>query len=208
MYLEGGLKQYLDDLASSKPAPGGGSAAAAAGALGVAALSMVANFTIGKEKYKAVEAEMKTLLATAEGCRMKLQRLIDADVVAYGMVSAAYKLPKETDDQKKIRTKAIQAALREAMQVPLETCRILADAMALCAPLVEKGNTNLASDVAVGAQLIAAAYDAAFVNVEMNLSGLDDAELKVRLRDELVSKSVKIVQAGKAIGERVRKGMK
>lgn len=100
MYVEGKFKEYIDDLASGKPAPGGGSGAAAVGALGTALLSMVANFTIGKKKYADVEQEMQEILNKSKKLRSRCERLIDEDVAAYSCVSAAYSMPKETDEQK------------------------------------------------------------------------------------------------------------
>jgi len=188
MYFEGKFKEYLDDLASNKPAPGGGSGAAAAGALGISLLSMVANFTIGKKKYQDVEAEIKEILSSTEKLRAKLEGLIDEDVAAYGEISAAYKMPKESDEEKKARTEAIQAALKTAMAVPLAICRNLSEAIKLCGPLLEKGNMNLVSDVGVGAELIAAGFASGLLNVEINLSGIKDSEMVEQIKTELYPK--------------------
>ena len=188
MYFEGKFKEYLDDLASNKPAPGGGSGAAAAGALGISLLSMVANFTIGKKKYQDVEAEIKEILSSTEKLRAKLEGLIDEDVAAYGEISAAYKMPKESDEEKKARTEAIQAALKTAMAVPLAICRNLSEAIKLCGPLLEKGNVNLVSDVGVGAELIAAGFASGLLNVEINLSGIKDSEMVEQIKTELYPK--------------------
>jgi formiminotetrahydrofolate cyclodeaminase len=185
MYVEGKFKEYLDDLASNKPAPGGGSAAAAAGALGVSLLSMVANFTVGKEKYKDVEPEMKKILSSSEKLRAELQKLIDQDIIAYKEVSTAYKMPRESEEQKKAKSNAIQAALKTAMSVPLAICRNLFEAVNLCQPLLEKGNVNLISDVGVAAELIACAFASALLNVEINLAGIKDTKLVNDIRQEL-----------------------
>jgi formiminotetrahydrofolate cyclodeaminase len=192
MYFEGQFKQYMDDLASYKPAPGGGSAAAAAGALGVSLLSMVANFTVGKEKYKDVEAEIQEVLSSSEKLRTELQKLIDDDVVAYKGVSAAYKMPKESDKEKTARSEAIQAALKQAMSVPLAICRNLYEAISLCEPLLEKGNVNLVSDVGVAAELIAGGFASAVLNVEINLAGIEDPDMASKIRDELSSREKQI----------------
>lgn len=192
MYFEGQFKQYMDDLAGKKPAPGGGSAAAAAGALGVSLLSMVANFTVGKDKYKDVEAEVQEILSSAEKLRLELQRLIDEDVVAYKEVSAAYKMPKESEKEKTARSEAIQAALKQAMSAPLAICRNLYEAIGLCGPLLEKGNVNLVSDVGVAAELIAGGFASAVLNVEINLSGIKDPDMVSKIRDELSSKEKQI----------------
>jgi formiminotetrahydrofolate cyclodeaminase len=192
MYLEGRFKEYVDDLAAKKPAPGGGSAAAAVGALGVSLLSMVANFTLGKEKYKDVEPEIREILSSSEKLRAGLEKLVDEDVVAYQKVSAAYKMAKDTEEQKKARTEAIQAALRTAMAAPLAACRSLSEAMKLCQPLLEKGNANLVSDVGVGAEFIAAGFISALLNVEINLASIKDSDLVTKLRQELSEKEKEI----------------
>jgi formiminotetrahydrofolate cyclodeaminase len=192
MYVQGNFKEYLDDLAAKKPAPGGGSAAAAVGALGVSLLSMVANFTVGKDKYKDIEAEMQELLSSAEGLRAELQKLVDEDVAAYQEVSAAYKMPKDSDEQKTTRSEAIQAALKTAMQVPLATCRNLFEAGKLCEPLLEKGNVNLVSDVGVAAEFIAAGFVSALMNVEINLGGIKDEDFVAKIRQELSPKEEQI----------------
>ena len=192
MYLEGKFKEYLNDLAARKPAPGGGSAAAAAGALGVGLLSMVANFTTGKEKYKNVEAEIRQVLSSSEKLRGELQKLIDEDIVAYQKVSSAYKMSKETEEDKKARTQAIQTALKDAMAVPLAACRNLFEAVKLCRPLLEKGNQNLVSDVGVAAELIASAFESALLNIEINLSAIKDRDLADEISKELSAKGKQI----------------
>ncbi len=192
MYFEGKFKKYLDDLAAKKPAPGGGSAAAAVGAIGVGLLSMVANFTIGKDKYKDVEPEIQELLTSAEDLRAALQKLIDEDVAAYQKVSTAYKMPRENQQEKAARSHAIQAALKDAMAVPLAICRNLFDAAQLCEPLLQKGNVNLLSDVGVGAEFIASGFASALLNVEINLSSIKDEDLAAKIRAELSPKEKQI----------------
>jgi len=192
MYAEGKFREYLDDLAAGKPAPGGGSAAAAAGALGVGLLSMVANFTTGREKYKNVEAEIRKVLYSSEKLRGELQKLIDEDILAYQKVSSAYKMPKETEEDKKARTEAIQTALKDAMAVPLAACRNLFEATKLCRPLLEKGNQNLVSDVGVAAELIASAFESALLNVEINLSAIKDRDFADEISKELSAKGKQI----------------
>ncbi len=192
MYFEGKFKEYLDDLAAKKPAPGGGSAAAAVGAIGVGLLSMVANFTIAKDKYKDVEPEIQELLTSAEDLRAALQKLIDEDITAYQTVSAAYKMPRENQQEKATRSHAIQAALKDAMAVPLAICRNLFDAAQLCEPLLQKGNVNLLSDVRVGAEFIASGFASALLNVEINLSSIKDEDLAAKIRAELSPKEKQI----------------
>ncbi|MDD5326189.1 MAG: cyclodeaminase/cyclohydrolase family protein [Phycisphaerae bacterium] len=192
MYLEGKFKEYMDDLAAKKSAPGGGSAAAAVGAMGVSLLSMVANFTLGKKEYQYVEPEIREILSSSEKLRIVLEQLVDEDVAAYKKVSEAYKMAKETEEEKKARAETIQAALRIAMEAPLAVCRNLYEAAKLCRPLLEKGNTNLVSDVGVGAEFIAAGFVAALLNVEINLASIDDSGLAANIRQELSEKEKKI----------------
>ena len=191
MYREG-FKGYLDDLASRKPAPGGGSGAALVGACGAALLSMVANFTIGKEKYKGVEAEIKEALASSEKYRKELAELADKDVEAYQGLSAAYTMPKESDEEKAKRSGAIQKALIAALKVPLETARACFEAAKLCRTLLDKGNVNLVSDVGVGAEFLASGYKAALLNVEINLSQIKDTRLVEQVREEIETKQKEI----------------
>lgn len=175
MYRES-FVQYLDDLASSKPAPGGGSAAALVAALGVSLMSMVANFTIGKEKYKDFEEEMKNVLSSSESLRLQLTDLVDEDVESYRKLSSAYKLPKDSPADKETRFEAIQKGLRQALSVPLEICMCCHRASKLCQVIAEKGNLNLISDVGVAVAFLESAFESALLNVEINLGGIKDKE--------------------------------
>src|SRR5262245_12711668 len=125
------ISRFLDELASSSPAPGGGSAAALAGAAGAALTSMVCRLTIGKKKYAGVEEEMKELLEKSEDLRSMFTRMIDRDAHAFNKVMEAFGLPKETDDQNALRSAAIQEATKEAALVPLELMKHVIDAFAL-----------------------------------------------------------------------------
>ena len=172
---------YLGDLAANKPAPGGGSAAALAGAIGCALISMVANFTVGKEKYKAVEGEMQDLLKKSEELRAQLQKLVQDDIEAYSKFDKAYKMPKDA----KGRKEAVEEALKTAASVPLEICRCAHSAMKLLPTALEKGNKNLITDVGVPAHLLKAAFDSALINVEVNLKWIKDEEFIAKTREIL-----------------------
>ena len=145
------LGSFLDDLASSKPAPGGGSVAALAGALGAALVSMVGSLTVGKEKFKDVEPEVQALMAKSEALRHRLLAYIDEDVAAFNGYSAAANLPKDTAEQKAARSAAIQKALMNAVDPPMNTARACVDVLDLCLPIAEKGNVQAVSDAGVGA---------------------------------------------------------
>ena len=124
--MEAKIQPFLNELASDAPAPGGGSAGAAVGAMGAALVSMVCNLTIGKEKFVAVEPEMKEVLAKSEALRAELTQFITDDTEAFNMVMAAFRRPKETDTEKAARREAIQAATKQATLVPLATARACA----------------------------------------------------------------------------------
>jgi len=173
-YLEESLKTYSDALASGGPTPGGGSAAALVGALGAALNSMVANFTVGREKFAAVDAQARDLLAESEHLRADLERLTQADTEAYAQVSAAYKMPRDTDEEKAARQDAIQEALKAAAQVPMEAVRACHRVLEIANELLAVGNPNLITDVGVAARFALAALECATLNAEINLIHIKD----------------------------------
>ena len=168
------ITTYLDDLASNKPAPGGGSAAALAGALGAALGSMVLNFTVGREKFAAVEAQAQAALVECERLRGALTELIQADIDAYSKYSAATSLPKGTDEEKAHRSTTIQQAMKDAAAVPMEVCRECFEMLKVARRILETGNPNLVSDVGCAAELAFAALRAALLNVEVNHAFIKD----------------------------------
>jgi len=167
MYMTRSLGEYLDDLAAKKPAPGGGSAAALTGAIAAGLLSMVANFTIGKERYKQVEEDVRRLLGSSERIRKGLSALVDEDVKVYQNVSEAF----ATKDPKKK-----EEALKEASIVPVNICKFAYEGVHIASELAEKGNANLITDVGVAAELFGAAFIGAELNVSVNLRGISDKE--------------------------------
>lgn len=181
------LAGFLDDVASSSPAPGGGSVAALAGALGAALTSMVCNLTIGKKKYAGVEEEMNRILKNSEDLRARFTVLIGKDAEAFNKVMEAYSLPKENDAQRALRDAAITAATKEATMVPLEVMKHCIDALALCQNVAANGNRNSVSDAGVSALMLHAACAAAALNVKINLKGLNDLEFVNWKTDEVES---------------------
>jgi formiminotetrahydrofolate cyclodeaminase len=168
------LQTFLDELASAEPAPGGGSVAALSGALAASLVAMVCRLTIGKKGYEAVSAEMQTILPRAETLQRELADLMQADTDAYTRVMNAYKLPKTTDDEKDARTRAIQAALQHASDVPLRVAEQCVQVLALARVVAEKGNKNAASDGGVGALMAEAGARGAAFNVAINLASITD----------------------------------
>jgi formiminotetrahydrofolate cyclodeaminase len=181
------LKSFLDELASASPAPGGGSVAALAGALGAALSSMVCRLSIGRKKYAGVEEEMKKILAQAEELREQFTVLIDKDAAAFNKVMEAYSLPKESEPQKALRTAAIREATKEATLVPLQVMKHCIDALALVQAVAASGNANSISDAGVAALMLHAAVEGAAQNVRINLKGLDDTEFVGWKSEELSS---------------------
>ena len=199
--FDASVTAFLDSLASSAPAPGGGSVAALSGAMAAALVSMVCNLTIGKQRYADVEAEMRDLLDRAEALRHEMQDLAQADLEAFNRLAAAYKLPRTTEADIAIRRDAIQASLRRATEVPLRTARTAAAVLPLCPAVAERGNQAAVSDVGVAALLAQAAVRSALLNVDINLRLLEDsiyirqvrAEVE-RLTDGLAVESERIVE--------------
>lgn len=203
------ITAFLDDVASSSPAPGGGSVAALAGALGAALASMVCNLTIGKKKYAEVEEDMKKVLVAIEPLRETFTRLISKDTLAFQKVMETYALPKDTDPQKALRSAAITEATKEATLVPLEVMKHCIDALALAQEVASKGNVNSISDAGVCAQMLHAACEGAALNVKVNLNALNDADFvgwKLEEVGSLLSTSRMMLEEVQSIvEERMRK---
>ncbi len=179
------VSEYVEQLASKRPAPGGGSAAALVGALGAALGEMVANFTVGKKKFAEVEEEVGAALATLTDLRRRLLGLTDADAEAYTKVGAAYAMPKDTEEQKADRAQAIEQALQAAAEVPRQVVLISGQVLVELPVLLEKGNPNLLSDVGVAAKLALAAAECGWLNVEINLAFIKDEKFTTQLREEM-----------------------
>jgi formiminotetrahydrofolate cyclodeaminase len=201
MYLDKPLREYLDDLASRKPAPGGGSSAALIAALGAGLMSMTANYTIGNEKYKANEEKVAELLIKVEKARLEFASLVDKDVETYNKLSAGIKeLGKDSEK--------LGELYREAADVPFDICRLSGECMKLCAILVDVGNKNLITDTAAAAVFFESAFFVAKFNVYDNLRNVKDMEYieKVhkalapleeempKLREEIVEKCEDVVE--------------
>jgi methenyltetrahydrofolate cyclohydrolase len=168
------VESFLDALASSAATPGGGSAAAIMGGMGAALVSMVCNLTIGKKKYAEVEADMKDILAKAEDLRHRMTGAIQEDVRAFDTVMAAYGMPKETDSEKEARGETIQAALKQATEVPIRCCHLAREVIDLALVASEKGNLNVISDAGVGVLAAYAALRSAALNVYINAKMISD----------------------------------
>ena len=185
MYLDKPLQEYLDDLASSQPTPGGGSAAALSGSMGAALACMVARLTLGKVNYADVQEEIAMLVQQAEQLRSRFQQLMQEDIDAYGRLSACFKMPRGTSEEKAARTSAIQAQLVEAALVPLEMAERAAELMQHCQRIAEIGNTSVLSDIGVAAMLASSAGTGASWMVRTNLQAMKDLERASELNSRL-----------------------
>ena len=196
------LAQFLDDVASSEPAPGGGTVAAIAGSMAAALAAMVGRLTVGRKKYADVEGEFRGIITQAEELRARLRRLADEDAAAYGEVMKAYAIPK---DQAEARKAAIQAAMWGAAQTPMRTLEAARDVAKLCVRAAAAGNVNARSDGGVGGMLAGAAAKGAYYNVLINIQGMEPSDQTKALRERaravaaeaigLAEESAKIVEA-------------
>jgi formiminotetrahydrofolate cyclodeaminase len=172
------IKQFLKDLASKKPAPGGGSASALAGAMGAALVGKVARLT--KENPEVSKIAQKT-----DNLRDELLKLSDKDCQAYGEVVKAYRLPKGSETQNAIRKTRIQEALKQAAEVPMETAKKSLEVLYLASFVAAHGNQNAVSDARCAIELATAAVYGALENVRVNLPYLEDQRFAGNLRDKM-----------------------
>lgn len=172
------VHQFIQALASPEPTPGGGTAAAVAGAMGTGLLIMVAGLarTRGNtdDERAALSGVRERLVPLADA----LERCADRDTEAFNVVMAAYRRPKATDEEKAARKAAIADAMRGATEAPLETLRLVVQALELGETVARHGNPSAASDVGVGAGLLTAAADGAAANVRINLDSLADEDYR------------------------------
>lgn len=199
------LKDFLDEVASSSPAPGGGSVAALSGSLSAALSSMVCHLTIKKKKYEDVRDEIHLILTKCESLRNELTELIDKDTAAFNQVMDAFKMPKDNDEQREQRKNKIQLALKNATHSPLKIAQLCYDLLNLNIVIAEKGNVNSITDTGVSALLANTGIESAALNVRINLGSIKDEkfieETEKELKEieenaeELTNKIMKIVKA-------------
>jgi methenyltetrahydrofolate cyclohydrolase len=176
----GTIDDFLEQLASAAPTPGGGSAAAIMGAMGAALVSMVCNVTLGKKGQEQAVAEMQAVRAESEKLRARLTAMVDEDIAAFDGLMAAYKLPKAGEDDKARRSAAIQASLHRATEVPLDCARACAAVIALAGRATAQGYRGVISDAGAGVVAAHAALRSAALNVYINAPALEDKEFARR----------------------------
>ena len=169
--------EFVDLLASDAPAPGGGSAAALEGALGAALTAMVCGLTVGKKKYAEFEALAAETQKKAADLKARFVDVMDRDTEAFNVVSAAFGMPKATDEEKAARSAAIQKGLEGCTKTPFEMMELAVEALELTASILGKSNDSAASDLGVSALSLRAAIQGAWLNVLINIGSLKNKEL-------------------------------
>ena len=177
--------EFIRDLGSSAPAPGGGSVAAMNGATAAALIEMVANLTIGSAKYEAVHEEMKSIQQKMCEVKEEFVYYINKDSEAFMELMASYKLPKETEEEKAFRKAEIQRTTKQAALVPYEIGKLAYTLLPLTETVIVKGNTNAITDGMIATINARAAVKSAFLNVKINLGSIQDAEFVKQLADSM-----------------------
>jgi formiminotetrahydrofolate cyclodeaminase len=202
------LKQFLEKTANNEPVPGGGSISALHGAIAAALTEMLANITIGKKNYSAVEETMKLNATKASALRTKFLTDIDRDAEAYNLVFQAFRLPKDTDEQKVLRSEKIQEATKVAALVPMEVAERAFELLDLISETTRKGSKNAITDGCVAMMTCRTAVLGALLNVRINLASIRDerfvkefSEKCNRIEKETLRKEQELMEF---VGEEVR----
>ena len=184
MLTELTIKDFISKVISNDPVPGGGSVSALNGALAAALSAMVANLTVGRKKYAEVNDLMQELSTRFEKLSQKLIEDVDRDSDAYNRVFSAFKLPKETDEEKQLRSEAIQKETKYAAQVPMEVARAVYEVLPQIDAIAQKGNSNAVTDACVSMMCARTAILGALLNVRINLTSIKDEAFVNAMREE------------------------
>lgn len=204
LITEQSFKDVMDSLASSTPAPGGGTAAALAGVMAASLVQMVANLTLGKKKYLEVHELMQDTLVRASELRGRLSELSEEDARAYEEVMQAYKFPKSTPEELTVRNQAIERALHGAAIVPLRTAEAVMQVLDLTAQVAQAGNQNALTDAGVASLLAHASLQAAVYNVRVNIAMLNPRpSWATEMETEVHSLEAKAVEVSRLVAAKV-----
>jgi len=198
------LRDFVNELSTDSPAPGGGSVSALSGALSAALSSMVANLTHGKKGYEEHNELMEEIAVKAQELKDKYLQSIDEDTRAFNLVMEAFRLPKKTEEDKKIREKKIEEATKEATRVPLKVLEITQELLDLAEVVADKGNVNSVSDAGVAAIQARACAEGAYLNVIINLKGLSDQQFVGEVKNRAETLLREIQQKATDIYEKVK----
>lgn len=198
------IDTFLDELASGAPTPGGGSVAAVTGAMAAGLISMVCALTIGKKQFADFEDEARAIQKRAEELRREFQNLAQDDIEVFSRLAAAYKLPRTTDADAASRRAAIQMVTRHATEVPLRVARAATMLLPFCTTLANRCGRLVVSDVGVAAALVRATVQSALLNVEINLTSLEDQIYVREVRAQMEDLSIGLVDETSGVLEIVR----
>ncbi|MFX0205433.1 MAG: cyclodeaminase/cyclohydrolase family protein [Candidatus Hodarchaeota archaeon] len=176
------VTQFIKEVASDKPAPGGGSVSALGGALGAALATLVGKATVGKEKFAEVQTEMENIISRCTELHQRLSKMVDEDTNAFNAILKAYRMPK---DEPEVRSKAIQKATVRAAEVPLEVAKLSYEALDLILAVAERGNKNAITDAGVAALFADSAVRGAIFNVKINILSIKDEETKSQFKRDI-----------------------
>ncbi len=199
--LKKSVVEFLEDVSSATPVPGGGSVSAIAGALSASLVRMVLNLTTSNKKYQEFHQFASENQIEASRISERLKKLVVEDAEAFEMVMSAYKMPKNTDEEKEVRRKAIEDATRNAIAVPLETGKQCIEILNIINRVIEKSNKNAISDLGVANLLAKAGCEGALYNVYINLSSISDTEYKEetkKVTERMISRRDELFEDNKA----------
>jgi len=203
MLVNKSVVEFVDVTASKEPVPGGGSVAALSGAIAAALGEMVANLTIGKKKYVEVEEEMKEIAEVMAGKRKDFIDFVDEDACSFDDVMKAFKMPKETDEEKAARTAKIQEGTKYAASVPLKVAKAAYGIMDMCEAVVVKGNKSAVTDGAVAAMMARTAVLSALYNTKINLGSIKDEDFVAKMTAEVNELEQNAIRREKEILDKV-----
>ncbi|QNO16132.1 cyclodeaminase/cyclohydrolase family protein [Alkalicella caledoniensis] len=198
MFKDLTVEEFLQNLGEGSATPGGGTAAAISGAMGASLISMFCRVTAGRKKYAEIKGEMEKIASEVDKWREKLIKLADEDSNSYIEVMNAFKLPKDTEEEKSIRAEKIEVASQRATEVPFETAIVILPILEKVSSLANKGNPNAISDLKVGLELCHTGFIGAISNVEINLPTLNDKEFSREIKEKMMEAQVR---AQKAVDE-------
>ncbi|WP_455099725.1 cyclodeaminase/cyclohydrolase family protein [Peptostreptococcus stomatis] len=202
-YLDFSLEEFAQDLGSKKSMPGGGSVAAYALNLANGLASMVANFTSGKKKYAAYQADIEKILEKCQAFHRESMDMVDRDAEAFLPLAAVYKMPSDTDEEMEAKYAQMQICLTRAASVPLDLLRLSKKVLDLHEDLLEKGSIMLLSDVGVGVAMLRSAALSARINVMINIKDIDDQAYVTRTNEEVEDLVADIVKRSDYIYDEV-----
>ena len=202
-YLDFSLEEFAQDLGSKKSMPGGGSVAAYALNLANGLASMVANFTSGKKKYAAYQADIEKILEKCQAFHRESMDMVDRDAEAFLPLAAVYKMPSDTDEEMEAKYAQMQVCMTRAASVPLDLLRLSKKVLDLHEDLLEKGSIMLLSDVGVGVAMLRSAALSARINVMINIKDIDDQAYVTRTSEEVEDLVADIVKRSDYIYDEV-----